>query len=66
MNQELVLEKRLIALRDKHREVDATIQAMMASHTLDEFSIKRMKRDKLRLRDEISYLEKFIYPDVPA
>lgn len=66
MNQELVLEKRLIALRDKHREIDDIIAAMLASHTADEFSIKRMKRDKLRLRDEIAHLEKFIYPDIPA
>lgn len=65
MNQELILEKRLDALRIRHRQLDERIDALLTDQT-DELGIKRLKIEKLRLRDEISYLEKLVYPDVPA
>lgn len=65
MNQELILEKRLDALRSRHRQLDERINAMLGDQT-DELGIKRLKIEKLRLRDEICHLEKLVYPDVPA
>lgn len=62
MNEDLQLLKRLEYLRVQHRNLDFKIN----QEVLDEFSRKRLQKEKLGLRDEIAKLENIIYPNVPA
>ena len=62
MNEDLLLIKRLEALREEHRGLDEQIK----NSALDEFTRKRLQKMKLFLRDEITKLEQVIYPDIIA
>jgi len=65
MYEELKLLKRLDDLRARHRELDEQIRGLGGS-PLNEMMIARLKKEKLRLRDEIAQLEQMIYPDIIA
>lgn len=62
MNEDLLLLKRLDALRLQHRDLDDKIK----TNGLDEFSRQRYKKMKLQLRDDIIRLEQILYPDIIA
>ena len=62
MNEDLLLLKRLEALRLQHRDLDDKIQM----DGIDEFSKQRFKKMKLQLRDEIIRIEQQVYPDIIA
>ena len=62
MNEDLQLIKRLEYFRAQHRELDQKIKET----ALDEFSRKRLQKEKLMLRDQIMRLEQIVYPDVTA
>jgi hypothetical protein len=57
---------RLAALRMEHRDLDAAIEALRAAASQDQLQIARLKKRKLRLRDEISALEDLLIPDIIA
>ena len=53
-------------LRIEHRRVDDEINALMENGANDMLKIKRMKKIKLSMKDQIVYLENQITPDVIA
>jgi hypothetical protein len=57
---------RLGALRDEHRELDARILALSGELTCDQVEIARLKKRKLRIRDEIESLRDLLLPDIIA
>ena len=57
---------RLASLKDEHRDLDAAIEALRASASLDQLRLARMKKRKLRLKDEIALLENMQVPDIIA
>lgn len=59
------ISARLAELRQEHRRLDDEIQRMAANGE-DELEAKRLKRDKLRLKDCIARLEDMLIPDEPA
>lgn len=59
------LVRRIQILREEHRDLDAAIAALTSSAT-DQLQIARLKKRKLRLRDEISLLEDMLIPDIIA
>ncbi len=60
------IESRLGLLREEHQDLDAAIMAMLASGTMDQLQVARMKRRKLRIKDEIQMLESRLVPDIIA
>lgn len=56
----------LHALREAHRRVDAQIAALVAAPGCDQLEIARLKRQKLRLRDELARAEDSAIPDLIA
>ena len=58
--------RRLELLRVEHRDLDAAIEALSASGAPDQLQIARLKKRKLRLRDEIAMLEDRLIPDIIA
>lgn len=65
MNDDEPLE-RLAALRREHRELDQLIEAVSAEPVGNQLEIARLKRRKLRLRDEIQLLADRCVPDIIA
>jgi hypothetical protein len=57
---------RLVRLRTEHRDLDAAIDALLASTATDQLQVARLKKRKLRLRDEIAMLEDQLIPDIIA
>jgi hypothetical protein len=66
VDQEIVLEKKLVTLKDRHRSIDRQIEELNRSTLVDELEIRRLKKQKLQLKDEICQLEELIYPDIIA
>ena len=60
------IERRLIELKQEHRDLDLAIDALVAIPIHDELQLKRLKKRKLLLKDQISYLEAQLTPDIPA
>ncbi len=57
---------RLNLLRIEHRDLDAAIVALAAGGVPDQLQMMRLKKRKLRLRDEIAALEDQLIPDIIA
>ncbi len=65
--EEAVLIRRKIeALKVEHRDLDEVIARLSEDHTQDELQIRRLKRRKLLLKDQITLLERQLVPDIPA
>ena len=60
------LEKQLAELRLEHSELDMTIQALEQNGMGNELQVKRLKKKKLQLKDEIVRIEDFLTPDIIA
>ncbi len=60
-------QRRLIELQIEHADLDALIdQATEASAPVDELRLRRLKKRRLALRDEIARLQWLIDPKEPA
>lgn len=64
MNDE-ELRKRLEALRIEHRDLDAAIDAL-ATGAGDQLQVARLKKRKLKLKDQIALVEDYLIPDIIA
>jgi len=54
------------ALRKEHRMLDAMIADHIVAADIDELALVRLKKRKLRLKDDIHALECSLTPDIPA
>jgi hypothetical protein len=52
----MALEAHIQELTDKHRKLEEQIQAEMAHPVWDEIRVAALKKEKLRLKDEIERL----------
>jgi hypothetical protein len=59
-------DRRLIELRMEHADLDALIDRTAEQQPVDELMIRRLKKRRLALRDEISRLELVLDPKEPA
>ena len=59
-------ERRLIELRMEHADLDALIDRASEQTPVDELMMRRLKKRRLALRDEIYRLELAIDPKEPA
>lgn len=66
MNEEIVLEKKLEALRTRHQELDDEIDSLSGTPFEDQLRITRLKKEKLRLREMIFSIQCELYPDITA
>ena len=63
---EAQIRGRLEAARVEHRDLDAAIDALGAAALPNQLQMARLKKRKLRLRDEIAMLEDQLIPDIIA
>jgi hypothetical protein len=59
-------ERRLIELRMEHADLDALIDRAANESPVDELMMRRLKKRRLLLRDEIARLELVLDPKEPA
>jgi hypothetical protein len=64
--ERVALQQRIVELRMEHRDLDAAIERLEAAPTHDELQIRRLKRRKLLLKDQIARLERDLDPDEMA
>lgn len=64
------LRKRLESLRIEHRDLDSAIFALTEAGErngfVDQLQIARLKKRKLRIRDQITIIEDELLPDIIA
>ena len=66
MMTEEVLRMKLEMLRREHRDLDEAISALEAKGTADALTLRRLKKQKLSLKDRISAIEDRLTPDIIA
>jgi hypothetical protein len=66
MDQHDVLRVKLEVLKQEHRDLDEAIDALQARGSSDMLMIKRLKKQKLGLKDRITVLADRILPDIIA
>lgn len=60
------LRQMLEQLRLEHRDLDEIVARLSDERRSDELQLTRLKKRKLRLKDEISRLESMLIPDLDA
>jgi hypothetical protein len=58
--------RRLIELRIEHADLDSLIDRQAEERPLDDLALRRLKKRRLLLRDQIARLEVEIEPPEPA
>ena len=61
-----VISAQLVELKLEHRDLDRAIARLQVDIQADELAVKRMKKRKLLLKDQIARLESDLIPDEPA
>ncbi|MEG6507494.1 DUF465 domain-containing protein [Methyloligella sp. 2.7D] len=60
------LQHALARLKQEHRDLDSAINALEDSGYGNQLELRRMKKKKLLLKDEISRIEDTLLPDIIA
>jgi hypothetical protein len=60
------ISRRLILVQEEHRDLDLAIDALRTTPGSDQLLLARLKRRKLRFRDEIAMLQDMRIPDIIA
>jgi hypothetical protein len=58
--------QKLRSLRIEHRDLDEVISRLSLDIRVDELQLKRLKKRKLALKDQIQLLESQLIPDLNA
>lgn len=66
MKHEDVLRVELEVLRREHRDLDEAITALETEGRADVLTIRRLKKQKLALKDQIARIEDELFPDIIA
>ncbi|TYB83304.1 YdcH family protein [Maritimibacter fusiformis] len=66
MKSEEVLRVELEVFRREHRDLDEAITALVERGTSDQVTIRRLKKQKLALKDKITRIEDKLTPDIIA
>ena len=57
---------RVIELEIEHRDLDAAIDRLAEAAASDDLQLRRLKKRKLQLKDQIIQLKMQLVPDIPA
>ncbi len=60
------LRGRLEELRQQHRDLDGAIASLEVSGIGDQLQLRRLKKQKLMLKDEMQQVEDRLLPDIIA
>ncbi|MGB4346638.1 MAG: YdcH family protein [Burkholderiaceae bacterium] len=60
------IRERLILLEIEHRDLDVAIDALVQNTSSDDLQLRRLKKRKLQIKDQIIQLKMQIVADIPA
>ncbi|MFO1090392.1 MAG: DUF465 domain-containing protein [Hyphomicrobiales bacterium] len=60
------LRARLHELKQRHRDLDHAIDSLEATGSADQLQLRRLKKQKLVLKDQITLIEDQLVPDIIA
>jgi hypothetical protein len=60
------IQRRIIELQVEHRDLDDVIDRLTAIALHDELQLRRLKKKKLQIKDQILQLQIRLVPDIPA
>jgi hypothetical protein len=60
------IHRRIIELEVEHRDLDAVIDTVASDPRHEELQLRRLKKRKLQLKDNITLLKMQLIPDIPA
>ena len=60
------LKAKLAALKTEHRDLDDVIAGMVEGGPFDQLQLRRLKKRKLALKDQIKKIESELLPDIIA
>ncbi|MHA1128833.1 MAG: YdcH family protein [Alphaproteobacteria bacterium] len=66
MNHREILRVRLVLLQHEHRDLDDAIHALGEKRTAEPLALRRLKKQKLALKDKIARIEDELTPDIIA
>ncbi len=65
-DQRKTRERKLYELQVEHRDLDDVVTRLSALPPVDEILIKRLKKRKLQLKDQIARIKSALIPDLDA
>lgn len=66
MDTEEVLRATLEELKSEHRDLDDAIEALEETQRADQLRLRRLKKQKLAIKDRIAMIEDKLTPDIIA
>lgn len=66
LNFDEMLRIRLEVMRREHRDLDEAIHALETATRADQLTLRRLKKQKLALKDQIVRIEDQLIPDIIA
>lgn len=60
------VRSRVIELEIEHRDLDVAIDRLAETVSTDDLQLRRLKKRKLQLKDQIIQLKMQLVPDIPA
>jgi hypothetical protein len=60
------IQRRIVELEVEHRDLDTVIEILMNDVNHEELQLRRLKKRKLQLKDQIMLLKMQLVPDIPA
>ena len=66
MGDQDILRRRLADLETEHRDLDDVIARIAENAVYDQLQVQRLKKRKLRLKDEIARIRGLLVPDIIA
>lgn len=60
------IQDRIFELQTEHRDLDQVVQTLSLDNTADQLLLRRMKKRKLQLKDQIAQLKSRLIPDLNA
>jgi hypothetical protein len=60
------VREQLAILETEHRDLDLAIDLLMQVGRVDDLQMRRFKKRKLQIKDQIIHLKMQLVPDIPA
>ncbi len=65
-DQQAEMRELLSDLKEEHRRIDIEIKALEETGVIDVLKVRRMKKIKLSIKDQIVFIENQLTPDIIA
>ncbi len=64
--EEKSIQRRILELQTEHRDLDKVVKKLSESSDVDQLMLRRLKKRKLQLKDQITRLKSKLIPDLDA